>query len=304
MVFSLFRFDAFDSWVTLNSNQIQLLCVHNIHLSFLHLYHLNALIPCSILLISYSRKINKWHSRTHTLAFDHSVQITIVQQFRIWVLRKKSISCALCHFFFVPSFVFDLWTSQFLCHVSKCFFLIPFTSIAGFIFFNKSRIVQQTTLWILFAHHTIRSLPSESNGRHSTSHGLELRIHYIWRKQLRNQGESHPHTTHVFSSNTYLLVVLHIMRSLSSFAVSILLLCLVLLLMFFPCCTQVYKSEMYRIFIEKTFVTATENKWSNVWKMGHSQAHQFKDLLMLRASVIVRVKVTLMYNIYTYSYWY
>lgn len=196
MVFSLFRFDAFDSWVTLNSNQIQLLCVHNIHLSFLHLYHLNALIPCSILLNSYSRKINKWHSRTHTLVFDHSVQITIVQQFRIWVLRKESISCALCHFFFVPSFVFDLWTSQFLCHVSKCFFLIPFTSIAGFIFFNKSRIVQQTTLWILFAHHTIRSLPSESNGRHSTSHGLELRIHYIWRKQLRNQGESHPQSTH------------------------------------------------------------------------------------------------------------
>lgn len=50
--------------------------------------------------------------------------------------------------------------------------------------------------------------------------------------------------------------------------------------------------------LEKTFMTATENKWSNIWKMGHFQAHQFKELFMLR----VRVRVICVYCIQTCKY--
>lgn len=65
------------------------------------------------------------------------------------------------------------------------------------------------------------------------------------------------------------------------------------------CCTQVYKREMYRVhWRKKTFMTATENKWSNIWKMGHFQAHQFKELFMLR----VRVRVICVYCIQTCKY--
>lgn len=68
-------------------------------------------------------------------------------------------------------------------------FLIISISFAGFIFLHQPGVKQQATFWVLFTDHPIRSLPSEGNGWNRASHGMELHINHIRRKQLRHQGE-------------------------------------------------------------------------------------------------------------------
>lgn len=93
----------------------------------------------------------------------------------IWTVNRFSILFAI--YFSCLSFLCFSFNSPAIC------------GFLGFLFFNKSRTEQQTTLRILFAYYTIWSLPSESNGRYRASHGLELHFHYLRRKQLRHQGE-------------------------------------------------------------------------------------------------------------------
>lgn len=68
-------------------------------------------------------------------------------------------------------------------------FSFMYLSHLGFVFLNESRTEQQTTFRILFADHSVGSLPGEGDGWHRASHGLELRFYYIRRKQLWHQGE-------------------------------------------------------------------------------------------------------------------
>lgn len=86
---------------------------------------------------------------------------------------------------------------------------------------------------------------------------------------------------------------IYAMRLLSFFVIFTWLFCLLVVHKFTKGKCIVYIGK-------KTFMTATENKWSNIWKMGHFQAHQFKELFMLR--VRVRVRVICVYCIQTCKY--
>lgn len=146
----------------------------------------------SLCLLSNSifRTLHPWHSMCYILlrlcvclSFWHLHFIYYYeQQFvksvcseSIWTVNRFSIL-----------FTIHFWCLSFLCFSFNSPAICGFL---GFLFFNKSRTEQQTTLRILFAYYTIWSLPSESNGRYRASHGLELHFHYLRRKQLRHQGE-------------------------------------------------------------------------------------------------------------------
>lgn len=61
--------------------------------------------------------------------------------------------------------------------------------LSGFLLLDESGTLQQESLRIFLAHHTERPLPSQSDGRHRANNGLEIRVHHIRGKQLRNKGE-------------------------------------------------------------------------------------------------------------------
>lgn len=58
----------------------------------------------------------------------------------------------------------------------------------GVVLFHQPGADEQTALRILLTHHPFRFAPSQGHGRDCPAARMVLRLHYLRRKQLRNQG--------------------------------------------------------------------------------------------------------------------